>query len=102
MIALDAANQPTLASLLDTKMLGCDDAGFADIQAIALSATIRGTIFAVLDACFVMTMALPATGHRRFVPSLNHKYLRLMRPGIRGHQRNSIEGGHQGIDFGGA
>jgi len=38
-------------------MLGCDDAGFADIQATALSAAISGSILAVPDACFVMTMA---------------------------------------------
>jgi hypothetical protein len=40
-------------------MLGCDDAGFADIQATALNAAISGSIFAVPEACFVMTMALP-------------------------------------------
>ena len=40
-------------------MLGCDEAGFADIQATALNAAISGSILAVPDACFVMTMALP-------------------------------------------
>src|SRR4029450_7156092 len=40
-------------------MLGWDVAGFADIQATALNAAIGGSIFAVPDACFVMTMALP-------------------------------------------
>ena len=40
-------------------MLGCDDAGFADIQATALSAAISGSILAVPDACFVMTIAFP-------------------------------------------
>ena len=40
-------------------MLGWVDAGFADIQATALNAAINGSIFAVPDACFVMTMALP-------------------------------------------
>ena len=40
-------------------MLGCNDAGFADIQATALNAAMSGSILAVPDACFVMTMALP-------------------------------------------
>jgi hypothetical protein len=40
-------------------MLGCDEAGFADIQATALNAAISGSIFAVPEACFVMTIALP-------------------------------------------
>jgi hypothetical protein len=40
-------------------MLGNDDAGFADIQATALNAAMSGSIFAVPEACFVMTMALP-------------------------------------------
>jgi len=40
-------------------MLGCDEAGFADIQATALNAAISGSIVAVPDACFVMMMALP-------------------------------------------
>jgi hypothetical protein len=40
-------------------MLGCDDAGFADIHATALNAAISGSIFAVPEAFFVMTMALP-------------------------------------------
>jgi hypothetical protein len=39
-------------------MLGCDDAGFADIQATALSAAIAGSILAAPDACFVMRMTL--------------------------------------------
>jgi hypothetical protein len=39
-------------------MLGWDVAGFADIQATALNAAISGSIFAVPEACFVMTMAL--------------------------------------------
>jgi hypothetical protein len=40
-----------------TKMLGCDDAGFADIHATTLNAAIRDR-FAVPETCFVMTMAL--------------------------------------------
>jgi hypothetical protein len=40
-------------------MLGCDVSGFADIQATALNAAISGSIFALPEACFVMTMALP-------------------------------------------
>jgi hypothetical protein len=39
-------------------MLGCDDAGLAAIQAIALNAAISGSIRAVPEACFAMTMAL--------------------------------------------
>jgi hypothetical protein len=38
-------------------MLG--KAGFADIKETALNAAISGSIFAVPEACFVMTMALP-------------------------------------------
>jgi len=45
-------------------MLGCDEAGFADIQATALNAAINGSILAVPDACFVMTMALPVGSTR--------------------------------------
>lgn len=37
-------------------MLGCVDAGFEAIHAIALKAAINGSILAVPDACFVMTM----------------------------------------------
>jgi hypothetical protein len=40
-------------------MLGCADAGFAAIQAIALNAAIKGSILAVPDARLVMMMALP-------------------------------------------
>ncbi len=40
-------------------MLGCDESGIADIQAMALNAAISGSILAVPEACFVMTMALP-------------------------------------------
>ena len=42
-----------------TKTLGRADQGFVDINAMALSAAISGSILAVPDACFVMTMALP-------------------------------------------
>ena len=42
-----------------TNMLGCDEAGFAAIQAMALNVAISGSIFAVPDARFVMTIALP-------------------------------------------
>jgi hypothetical protein len=51
-----------------TKMLGWDVAGFADIQAIALNAAINGSILAVPDACFVMTMALPFGSTRALLP----------------------------------
>ena len=40
-------------------MFGCDDAVFVDIHAMALNAAISGSILAVPEACFVMTMALP-------------------------------------------
>jgi hypothetical protein len=40
-------------------MLGWEVAGFADIQATALKAAISGSILAVPEACFMMTMALP-------------------------------------------
>jgi hypothetical protein len=43
-------------------MLGWDVAGFADIQATALKAAISGSIFAVPEACFVMTMATEQAG----------------------------------------
>ena len=49
-------------------MLGCDDAGFAAIEAIALNAAISGSILAVPDACFVMTMALPLGSTRALLP----------------------------------
>ena len=53
-------------------MLGCDDAGFADIQATALNAAISGSIFAVPEACLVMTMALiPAAS---FTPRNTRKW----------------------------
>jgi len=42
-----------------TKVLGRVDQGLVDISAIALNATIKGSIIADPDACFVMTMALP-------------------------------------------
>jgi hypothetical protein len=61
-------------------MLGCDDAGLAAIQAIALNAAISGPIRAVPEACFAM-MALQI--QTQVVP--NHKYQRLMRPRVRGH-----------------
>jgi hypothetical protein len=51
-----------------TKMLGWDVAGFADIHATALNAAINGSIFAVPEACFVMTMALPF-GSTRALPT---------------------------------
>jgi hypothetical protein len=47
-------------------MLGWDVAGFADIHATALNAAINGSIFAVPDACFVMTMELPSGSTRAF------------------------------------
>ena len=40
-------------------MLGCVDAGFEAIHAMALNAATNGSIFAVPDACLVMMMALP-------------------------------------------
>jgi hypothetical protein len=46
-------------------MLGCDDAGFADIHATALNAAISGSIFAAPDACLMM-MALPFGSTRTF------------------------------------
>jgi hypothetical protein len=49
-------------------MLGCDEAGFADIQATALNAATSGSIFAVPEACFVMTLALPF-GSTRALPT---------------------------------
>jgi hypothetical protein len=49
-------------------MLGCDDAGFADIKATALDAAISGSILVVPDACFVMTMALPLAQRARCSP----------------------------------
>jgi hypothetical protein len=36
-------------------MLGCDDAGFADIQAIALNAAIKGSILAEPEASILRT-----------------------------------------------
>jgi hypothetical protein len=47
-------------------MLGREDHGFVDISAIALNAAIRGSIFALSDACFVMMMALPFGSTRAF------------------------------------
>ena len=44
--------------------LGCVDAGFVAINAIALKAAMSGSIFAVPDACFVMIMALPYASTR--------------------------------------
>jgi hypothetical protein len=52
-------------------MLGCDDAGFADIQATALNAAISGSIFAVPEACFVMTIALPFGSTRALLTAQN-------------------------------
>jgi hypothetical protein len=52
-------------------MLGCDEAGFAAIQAIALNATMSGSILAEPDACFVMMMALPLV-HVRIADRPNH------------------------------
>jgi hypothetical protein len=37
----------------------CGASGFMAISAMALSAAINGSIFAVPEACLVMTMALP-------------------------------------------
>ena len=54
-------------------MLGCDDAGFADIQATALNAAISGSFFAVPEACFVMTIALPFGSTRALLPSQDIK-----------------------------
>jgi hypothetical protein len=42
-----------------TKMLASTDHWFVDINAIALNAAIRGSIFAEPDACFMMMIALP-------------------------------------------
>ena len=49
-------------------MLGCDDHGFVDINAMALNAAINGSILALPDACFVMMMALPF-GSTRALPT---------------------------------
>jgi hypothetical protein len=49
-------------------MLGCVDAGFDAIHAMALNAAMSGSIFAVPDACFVMMMALPR-GSTRALPT---------------------------------
>ena len=54
-------------------MLGCDDAGFADIQATALKAAISGSIFAVPEACFVMTMASPLGSTRALLTAHANK-----------------------------
>jgi hypothetical protein len=51
-----------------TKILGCDDAGLAAIQATALNAAVNGSILAVPDACLVMMMALPL-GPTRALPT---------------------------------
>jgi hypothetical protein len=40
----------------------------AAIEAIALNAAISGSILAVPDACFVMTMALPLGSTRALLP----------------------------------
>jgi hypothetical protein len=39
--------------------LGCVDAGFVAIRAMALNAAINGSILAEPEACLVMMMALP-------------------------------------------
>jgi hypothetical protein len=62
-------------------MLGCDEAGFADINAIALNAAISGSIFAVPEACLVMTRALPFGSTRTNVDGPRHQGLTTM------HQR---------------
>jgi hypothetical protein len=49
-------------------MLGCVDAGFEAIHAIALKAAIKGSILAVPEACFVMMIALPR-GSTRALPT---------------------------------
>ena len=50
------------------KMLGRDDHGLVDINAMALNAAIKGSILADPEACFVMTMALPF-GSTRALPT---------------------------------
>jgi len=47
-------------------MLGCADAGFEAVQAMALNAAVSGSILVVPEACLVMMMALPFgyAGHR--------------------------------------
>ena len=47
-------------------MLGREDQGFVDINAMALNAAISGSILAEPDACFVMMMALPFGSTRAF------------------------------------
>jgi hypothetical protein len=42
--------------------------GFVDISAMALNAAINGSIFAMPDACLVMTVALPF-GSTRALPT---------------------------------
>jgi hypothetical protein len=45
-------------------MLGCDDHGFVDINAMALNAAISGSIWAEPEACFVISLWLHAgVGH---------------------------------------
>ena len=53
------ANRQNLVNELTgqlTKMLGCHDAGFSSVPATALNTSISGSIVAVPDACFVITM----------------------------------------------
>jgi hypothetical protein len=47
-------------------MVGCVDAGFAAIHAMALNAVISGSILADPDGCFVMMMALSFGSTRAF------------------------------------
>ena len=47
-------------------MLGREDQGFVDINAMALNAAISGSILADPDGCFVMMMALPFGSTRAF------------------------------------
>ena len=55
-------------------MLGCDEAGIADIHATALNAAVNGSILAVPEACFVTRMALPF-GSTRIANRPRHQVL---------------------------
>jgi hypothetical protein len=53
-------------------MVGCDEAGFDDIQATALNAAMSGSILAVPEACLVMVMALPLGSTRALLTAHGH------------------------------
>src|SRR4029450_7403529 len=61
-------------------MLGCDDPGLPATHAIALNAAVNGSIFAVPEACFVITMALPLGSTRAL---LTAQAIRAWPPRIR-------------------